>query len=141
MDPIDHLKSHLTKDYLERLSSMALASAGFSAGLLLLLVESNSISACIKVSLWSAIVALMLSLYGWQYFLPYILHGESTYKQINFFHVAFLQVFIVFSLLISLTALVWQLSVYAGVALAISGFLMGVLVIRHNINVTRHCGV
>lgn len=41
MDPVEHLRSYLTKDYLERLSSMSLAAAGFSAGLLVLLVQNS----------------------------------------------------------------------------------------------------
>lgn len=139
MDPIQHLKSHLSREYVERLSGIALASAGFSAGLLALLAQADFSSLHTNVSLWSSVTALMLSLYGWQYFLPYLLHGEKTFGHINLVRVALLQVSTVIALLVSVTALVWRLSCWAGLAMVLSGICLAVLVIRHNSAVIRHC--
>lgn len=139
MDPIEHLRSHLTKEYLERLSSMFLAAAGFSAGLLVLLVQSKVLFLYAGIALWSAIAGLMLSLYGWQYLLPYILHGEGTYSHISFGRIALLQVSIVTAFLVAVTALVWQLSSLAGIALVAFGIALAVLVLRHNRHVARQC--
>lgn len=139
MDPIEHLRSHLTKEYLERLSSMSLAAAGFSAGLLVLLVQTEALFPYTDIALWAAIAALMLALYGWQYLLPYILHGEETYSHISFGRIALLQASIVVALLAAVTALVWQLSSCAGIALVVFGIFLAVLVLRHNWSVARRC--
>jgi hypothetical protein len=139
MEPIEHLKSHITKDYLERLSNIALATSGFSAGILVLLLQSEGTQLFNEFTLWSAIVALLLSLFGWQYMLPYILHGESTYKHININLVALLEILIVVALFAGITALVWQSYKCAGVALAVGGIALGISVLIHNIRVTKFC--
>ena len=139
MDSIEHLRSHITKDYLERLSNIALAASGFSAGLLILLVQSKGTQIFNAVTLWSIITALLLSLFGWQYMLPYILHGESTYKHINLPLVALLEMSIVLALFVGVVALVWQPYKCAGIVLAVGGIVLGISVFVHNIRVSKSC--
>ncbi|UTF60450.1 hypothetical protein [Gilvimarinus sp. DA14] len=140
MNPIQNLRQHITKDYLERLSNMALAAAGFSSGLIVLLVQAKGQAHYNEISVWSAILSLMLSLGGWQYFLPYILYGEKTYEHINLYLVAFLQVFIVLALFIAVCALVWKLMWCAGVALIVTGIGLVIFVVRHNWKVANYSG-
>jgi hypothetical protein len=138
MNSVEHLRRHLTKDYLERLSNMALAAAGFSAGLLVLLVESSAQPPHSEIALWSAIFSLILSLGAWQYFLPYILYGESTYDHISLGLVAFFQIFIVGTLFVSVTALVLALSYCAGILLVILGVGLTIFVLHHNFKVAQY---
>ena len=138
MNSVEHLRRYLSKDYLERLSSMALAASGFSSGLLIFIVESSAQASHNQIALWSAIFALILSLSAWQYFLPYILYGESTYDHIRFGLIAFFQIFIVGMLFVSVTALVFALSYCAGIALIILGVSLTIFVFYHNLKVTRY---
>ncbi|VUD67268.1 hypothetical protein TDB9533_03707 [Thalassocella blandensis] len=132
MNPIQNLRRNITKEYLERLSNIALAAAGFSSGLIILLVQAKGQAHYNEFSVWFAIISLMLSLGGWQYFLPYILYGEKTYEHINLYLVALLQVSIVLALFVAVCALVWKMMWYAGVALIVTGIFLIIFVFRHN---------
>ena len=139
MNSIAHLKSHLTKEYLERLSSIAFAASGFSAGLLVVLVQNSSALTYNKVSLWSAMFSLIVSLYGWRYFLTFLVHGERTYPLVCFKRVALIQVLVAGALLTSVTALVWAVSVLAARFLVVFSLLLTLLVFRHNLRILGKC--
>ena len=138
MDPTDHFRSHITKAYLEQLRNIAISAAGFSAGLLIFLAQTTGEAPYSQTALWAAIFALVTSLYGWQYVLPYIFYGEKTYEHFNVYVVALIQIVAVLAILVSVCAIVWQLSVYAGIALALLGLTLAILVLRHNFQVMRH---
>ncbi len=132
MDAGNHLKKYLTRSYLEQLRNIAIAAAGFSAGLLIFLAQTDGNPPYSDTALWSAIFALLVSLYGWQYVLPFILFGEKTFEKFNIYVVALIQMSTVLALLISISAILSHVSVCASTFLVFLGAALATLVIHHN---------
>ncbi|UGB39226.1 hypothetical protein [Frateuria soli] len=138
-DPISHLKSHLGKGELELMRTTALSLAGFSAALIILLVQTKGQPPYSAVALWSSIASLLIWLFGAQYVSVYLVHGERTYKYINIFLSAAISIFGYISLFVAVVAMVLQLSVSAGIVLAVLGFVLAVAVFVHSQSVARLC--
>ncbi|MFC3269372.1 hypothetical protein ACFOED_10150 [Vulcaniibacterium thermophilum] len=138
-DPVSHLRSHFSQEYLGQLRNTALAAAGFSAGLIVLLAQTKGQATYSEVSLWAAIASLVIWLFAWQYVLPYIVHGERTYNHFNFNLAALLTLSGLTALLTAVVAIVWRLSVCAGIVLTALSGILAIAVLFHNWAVDRHC--
>ena len=138
-DPITHLRSHLSKHYLEEMRSTALSAAGFSAGIIILLAQTTGQSSYSVISLWASIASLLIWLFGAQYVSAYLVHGERTYPHFNVFLAAIVSLLGFASLFIAVVATVWRLSVIAGIVLTVLGIVLAVAVFFHFQSVDRHC--
>lgn len=138
-DPISHIKSHLGKGELELMRTTALSVAGFSAALIILLVQTKGQPPYSAVALWSSIASLLIWLFGAQYVSAYIVHGERTYKHINIFLSAAITILGYTSLFIAVVAMVLQLSICAGIVLAVLGLALAAAVFVHSQSVARLC--
>jgi hypothetical protein len=139
-DPVGHLKSHLSKENLELMRNIALTTAGFSAGIIILLSQLHGSSASYSaVALWASIFSLVAWLFGFQYINAYLLHGEHVYKHINMQVAAGISLVGYLSLFTAVVATVWQMSVCAGIALIILGVALAATIVVHTRAVERHC--
>ena|SRR6185312_10261817 len=138
-DPISHLRSHLRKGELELMRTTALSAAGFSAAVIFLLAQTKGQPSYSPVALWSSIVALVTWLFGVQYVSAYLVHGERTYKHINILASAAIAVVGYASLFVAVVATVLQLSVCAGIVLAVLGVVLAIAVFMHTRAVEGLC--
>jgi hypothetical protein len=138
-DPVSHIKSHLGRGQLELMRTTALSVAGFSAALIILLVQTKGDAPYSAVALWSSIASLLIWLFGAQYVSAYLVHGERTYQHINVFISAAIAFLGYASLFIAVVALVWQISECAGIVLSVLGLLLAVVAVVHSRSVDRLC--
>ena len=138
-DPVGHLKSHLSKENLELMRNIALTTAGFSAGIIILLSQLHGSDSYSAVALWASIFSLVAWLFGFQYINAYLLHGEHVYKHINMRVAATISLIGYLSLFTAVVATVWQMSACAGIALIILGIALAATIVFHTRAVERQC--
>jgi hypothetical protein len=117
----------------------ALATAGFAAAIIILLSQVKGTPSYSAVSLWAALVSMVVWLFGFLYVSAYLLHGERVYQHINIFTIAAIAVSGYAALFVAIVATVWQLSACAGVALIVLGILLAVASFIHFKSVERSC--
>jgi len=138
-DPITHFRSHLLKEQLEQMRNTALSAAGFSAGIIILLAQTQGQPSYSVVSLWAAIVSLLVWLFGALYVSAYLFHGERTYGHLNVFLASAVSFLGYPALFVSVVATVWRLSECAGIVLTVLGIVLAACIFIHFQNVDRHC--
>lgn len=138
-DPVGHLKSHLSKENLELMRNIALTTAGFSAGIIILLSQLHGSTSYSAVVLWASIFSLATWLFGFQYINTYLLHGERVYKHINMLVVAGISLVGYLLLFIAVVTTVWEMSVLAGIVLIILGVALAATIVVHTRAVEKLC--
>lgn len=133
---VGYLKRHMNDEYLQRLSSMSLSSAAFSAGIILFVVDSNNEN---NVAPGAAITSLLAGLFGWQYILPYMLFKEKSYDHIQYNLIALIQTIVVIALLIAVVSIILPVYKCAGIVLTIVGVILMLAVFLHNLLVQDYC--
>jgi len=109
-----------TESMLLQMRGVAIAGAGLSTAIILLLVQLGQEELSLQIALYSAVVAIPAWISAWQYVQPYIILGSRFYGHFSQRFAGWLGLFGIAALFIALASVIWHLSPCASLVFAVA---------------------